>query len=176
MWFSSNRPKISGYLSYRVAARNTIKGHCSVSADATCLIVPPQGHVLKTDQPVWFVCAVTDCWSTKASKSVTEARLPSGPVVPSHRAPILSPSSRLFGTTRSGSCTQSSEIKVYLCQGANRPNSLEQGGVSKVVGGRLRKNPVKFFSSLCLISPSFFLAKDEKQQSCQMTVREKRRE
>lgn len=125
-------------------ARNTVKGHCRVSADATCLSVPPQGHLLKTDQPVWFVCAVTDCRSTKASKSVTEARLPSGPVVPSHRAPILSPSSRLFGTTRSGSCTRSSEIKVYLCQGANRPNSLEQGGVSKVVGGRLRKNPVKF--------------------------------
>lgn len=86
-------------------ARNTIKGHCRVSADATRLSVPPQGHVLEPEQPVWFVCAVTDCRSTKASKSVREARLPSGPVVPSHRAPILSPSSRLFGTTRSGSCT-----------------------------------------------------------------------
>lgn len=120
-------------------ARNTIKGHCRVSADATGLSVPPQGHVLKTDQPVWFVCAVTDCRSTKASKSVTEAQLPSGPVVPSHRAPILSPSSRLFGTTRSGSCTQSSEIKVYLCQGANRPNSLERGGGKVVVVGGVTK-------------------------------------
>lgn len=53
------------------------------------------------------------------------------------------PSSRLFGTARSASCTQLSQIKVYLCQGANRPNSLEQvggGGAVKVVGGRLQKN------------------------------------
>lgn len=95
------------------------------------------------------------------------------------RAPVLSPSSRLSGTAGSGSCTQSTEIKVYLCQGANIPNGLKQvggGGVSKVVGGQLQKKYSEDFSSLRLLSPSSFLAKDKKHQSCQMTAREKRRE
>lgn len=147
------------------------KGRCSVSAGATCLSVPPQGHVSKSEHPVWCLSARTDCRSTKASQSVTEAWLPLGPVrqwVWLPAAGCLAPPGQARAHCRLKSkcvCVREQTVLDKLGWGVGGARWWE---------GSSEKNPVKF-SPACARFHRPFLAKDKKQPSCQMTAREKRR-
>lgn len=124
---------------------NAMKGHCNVSSwchMSQRATSRPQLHIRPSC--LFFFQRISRLQEAPRPPKVSERpgclqALSCHPVL--HR--FCPPSSRLFGTARSASCTQLSQIKAYLCQGADRPNSLELvgGGVGavKVVGGSSKK-------------------------------------